>query len=174
MPSGPLSDGCAHAELPRALGRRIVRLHSNHRFNRLGGEENPRGPTRVSGIGPANSSASFEPAVQSGWGREEPSRPDPGIGPPSGSASKRPTAAIDAPSLTGYRVLVTKGHATMAPNVASTAAATRRRTRASTTAAATGLRHLELILGDAGIDEDRFARVAARAIEELRGSEARI
>lgn len=41
-------------------------------------------------------------------------------------------------------------------------------------AAATGLKHLELVLGDAGIDEERFARVAARAIEELRGSEARI
>lgn len=45
---------------------------------------------------------------------------------------------------------------------------------AAATTAATGLRRLELVLGDAGIDEDRFARVAARAIEELRGSEARI
>src|SRR5262245_7251233 len=62
----------------------------------------------------------------------------------------------------------------MAPNVASTAAATRRRTRASTTAGATGPRHLALILEDAGIAADPFSRVAARAIEELRGSEARI
>jgi hypothetical protein len=36
------------------------------------------------------------------------------------------------------------------------------------------LRGLELVLGDAGIDQERFARVAARAIEELRGTEARI
>ena len=36
------------------------------------------------------------------------------------------------------------------------------------------LRGLEVILGDAGIDQERFARVAARAIEELRGTEARI
>ena len=33
---------------------------------------------------------------------------------------------------------------------------------------------LEVILGDAGIDRERFATVAARAIEELRGTEARI
>ena len=33
---------------------------------------------------------------------------------------------------------------------------------------------LEVILGDAGIDQERFATVAARAIEELRGTEARI
>jgi hypothetical protein len=46
--------------------------------------------------------------------------------------------------------------------------------RRRTAAAATGLRRLELVLGDAGIDEERFTRVAARAIEELRGSEARI
>jgi hypothetical protein len=38
----------------------------------------------------------------------------------------------------------------------------------------TALSKLELVLGDAGIDEDRFAAVAARAIEELRGTEARI
>ena len=38
----------------------------------------------------------------------------------------------------------------------------------------TALSKLELVLGDAGIDEDRFAAVAARAIEELRGAEARI
>jgi hypothetical protein len=37
-----------------------------------------------------------------------------------------------------------------------------------------GLARLEVVLGDAGIDEDRFARVAARALEELRGTEARI
>jgi hypothetical protein len=43
-----------------------------------------------------------------------------------------------------------------------------------TAAPAKGLRGLELILGDAGIDEERFARVAARAIGELRGTEARI
>ena len=49
-------------------------------------------------------------------------------------------------------------------------AAARRRTAA----VAAGLRRLELVLGDAGIDEDRFARVAARAIEEMRGTEARI
>jgi hypothetical protein len=46
--------------------------------------------------------------------------------------------------------------------------------RRRTAAAATGLRRLELVLGDAGIDEERFTHVAARAIEELRGSEARI
>jgi len=46
-------------------------------------------------------------------------------------------------------------------------AATERR-RAATERA--GLRRLELILGEAGIDEDRFVRVASRAIEELRGS----
>ena len=48
------------------------------------------------------------------------------------------------------------------------------RRRAAATAAATGLRRLELVLGDAGIDEERFARAAARAIEEMRASEARI
>lgn len=37
-----------------------------------------------------------------------------------------------------------------------------------------GLAGLQVVLGDAGIDEDRFTRVAARAIEELRGTEARI
>ena len=36
------------------------------------------------------------------------------------------------------------------------------------------LARLELVLGDAGIDRERFAVVAARAIEELRGTEARI
>jgi hypothetical protein len=36
------------------------------------------------------------------------------------------------------------------------------------------LSKLELVLGNAGIDEDRFAAAAARAIEELRGTEARI
>ena len=36
------------------------------------------------------------------------------------------------------------------------------------------LAHLELVLGDAGIDRERFATIAARAIEELRGTEARI
>lgn len=36
------------------------------------------------------------------------------------------------------------------------------------------LARLELVLGDAGIDQDRFATAAARAIEELRGTEARI
>jgi hypothetical protein len=36
------------------------------------------------------------------------------------------------------------------------------------------LSRLEVVLGDAGIDEDKFARVAARAIEEMRGPEARI
>ena len=48
------------------------------------------------------------------------------------------------------------------------------RRRAAGTAPAKGLRRLELVLGEAGIDEERFARVAARAIEEMRGSEARI
>ena len=48
------------------------------------------------------------------------------------------------------------------------------RRRAAATAAATGLRRLELVLGDAGIDEECFARAAARAIEEMRASEARI
>src|SRR5215208_261337 len=33
---------------------------------------------------------------------------------------------------------------------------------------------LELLLSDAGIDQERFASVAARALEELRGTEARI
>lgn len=33
---------------------------------------------------------------------------------------------------------------------------------------------LALVLGDAGIDEDRFAAAAARAIEDLRAAEARI
>lgn len=41
-------------------------------------------------------------------------------------------------------------------------------------AAARSLSSLELILGDAGIDQERFASVAARAIGELRGTEARI
>ena len=41
-------------------------------------------------------------------------------------------------------------------------------------AAARSLSSLELILGNAGIDRERFASVAARAIEELRGTEARI
>lgn len=36
------------------------------------------------------------------------------------------------------------------------------------------LSRLEVVLGDAGIDEERFANVAARAIAELRGTEARI
>ena len=57
-----------------------------------------------------------------------------------------------------------------------------RTTRGATAAAATpgaarrrsSLARLEVVLGDAGIDEARFARVAARAIEELRGTEARI
>jgi hypothetical protein len=39
---------------------------------------------------------------------------------------------------------------------------------------APALRRLELVLGDAGIDEERFAHVAARAIGELRGTGARI
>jgi hypothetical protein len=60
----------------------------------------------------------------------------------------------------------------MAPSVSPTRAAARRRAR--TGAAAAGLQRLELILGTAGIDEERFALVAARAIEELRGTEARI
>jgi hypothetical protein len=42
------------------------------------------------------------------------------------------------------------------------------------TMARPSLSRLEVVLGDAGIDEERFARVAARAIEELRGTEARI
>src|SRR4051812_12748147 len=37
-----------------------------------------------------------------------------------------------------------------------------------------GVNRLELVLGNAGIDQERFASVAARAIEELRGTEARI
>ena len=40
--------------------------------------------------------------------------------------------------------------------------------------AAASRNRLALLLGDAGINEDRFAAVAARAIEELRGTEARI
>lgn len=44
----------------------------------------------------------------------------------------------------------------------------------ASTARATPLRTLEVILGDAGIDQERFANLAARAIEELRGSEVRI
>src|SRR3954469_9058025 len=51
--------------------------------------------------------------------------------------------------------------------VSRTAAATERRRAAQDQA---GLRRLELILGEAGIDEDRFVQVAGRAIEELRGS----
>ncbi len=53
-------------------------------------------------------------------------------------------------------------------------------TRAANTHAASparqraALARLEVLLGDAGIDEERFANVAARAIEELRGTEARI
>ncbi|HUQ43449.1 MAG TPA: hypothetical protein VM451_03435 [Candidatus Limnocylindria bacterium] len=43
-----------------------------------------------------------------------------------------------------------------------------------TTRTAPALRRLEVLLGDAGIDEERFARVAAIAIGELRGTEARI
>ena len=43
-----------------------------------------------------------------------------------------------------------------------------------TVKAAPALRRLELVLGDAGIDEERFAKVAARAIGELRGDDARI
>lgn len=39
---------------------------------------------------------------------------------------------------------------------------------------ASPLTRLELVLGDAGIDRERFANVAARAIAELRGTEARI
>ena len=35
-------------------------------------------------------------------------------------------------------------------------------------------RRLAVVLADAGIDEERFARVAARAIEDLRAMEARI
>ena len=57
----------------------------------------------------------------------------------------------------------TSTRAAAAPTASPTAA----RRRASLT-------RLEVVLGDAGIDEDRFATVAARAIEELRGTEARI
>lgn len=52
----------------------------------------------------------------------------------------------------------------MPRTIASTATARRRASLSS----------LELVLGDAGIDKERFARSAARAIEELRGTEARI
>ena len=45
---------------------------------------------------------------------------------------------------------------------------------ASGSVAPRSLAHLELVLGDAGIDRERFAAIAARAIEELRGTEARI
>ena len=54
-----------------------------------------------------------------------------------------------------------------AASAASAAAPASTRGRAS-------MARLEVVLGDAGIDEERFARVAARAIEELRGTEARI
>jgi hypothetical protein len=59
---------------------------------------------------------------------------------------------------------------------ARTRTATARRPVAAlpSAAGATSLARLELVLGDAGIDQDRFAAVAARAIEELRGTEARI
>jgi hypothetical protein len=56
-------------------------------------------------------------------------------------------------------------------------AATTRRAVAALPAAprrGTAVTRLELVLGDAGIDQERFAAIAARAIEELRGTEARI
>ena len=48
--------------------------------------------------------------------------------------------------------------------------------RAPSTAArsSSAARGLALVLADAGIDEERFTRVAARAIDELRAAEARI
>ena len=46
--------------------------------------------------------------------------------------------------------------------------------RTETARRGAALKKLELVLGDAGIDQDRFASVAARAIEELRAAEARI
>ena len=59
--------------------------------------------------------------------------------------------------------------------VAARAAARRSSTgHASSPAQRAALARLELVLGDAGIDEDRFAAAAARAIEELRSPEARI
>jgi hypothetical protein len=61
----------------------------------------------------------------------------------------------------------------MSPSAPRTAAAASTARRPSP-ARRTGLSQLELVLGDAGIDRDRFAAVAARAIEELRGTEARI
>src|SRR5689334_13041375 len=60
--------------------------------------------------------------------------------------------------------------ATLAP-AASTA---RARTAPAAPKAAAPFARLELLLGDAGIDRERFASVAARALEELRGTEARI
>ena len=58
------------------------------------------------------------------------------------------------------------------PRTSGTRAATA--TLPSPRSRAASLRRLELVLGDAGIDEERFARAATRAIEELRGTEARI
>ncbi len=66
---------------------------------------------------------------------------------------------------------------TRAAATTATAASPRAVPRASSPTAAArraSLTRLEVVLGDAGIDEDRFATIAARAIEELRGTEARI
>jgi hypothetical protein len=62
----------------------------------------------------------------------------------------------------------------MPTNRPQTAAARRPVTALPRATGPTSLARLELLLGDAGIDRERFAAVAARAIEELRGTEARI
>lgn len=61
----------------------------------------------------------------------------------------------------------------MAPTRSRTAAAPASRGPARATSHSS-LTRLEVILGDAGIDEERFAKAAARAIEDFRATEARI
>ena len=62
----------------------------------------------------------------------------------------------------------------MATTGTGTRTATARATTRRLSPHRAALSKLELVLGDAGIDEGRFAAAAARAIEELRGTEARI
>ena len=61
-----------------------------------------------------------------------------------------------------------------APITRAASAVPRSAAARSTRGVGSPLTRLELVLGDAGIDRERFATVAARAIEELRGTEARI
>jgi hypothetical protein len=64
----------------------------------------------------------------------------------------------------------------MARTTSRTAAAPRatREPAAASAAGRRSLTRLEVVLGNAGIDEERFAKAAARAIEELRRPEASI